>query len=147
MIAALVAWMVRRGLAERVARPLAIALLGLVIALVVFGGARLWMARHDASVIDAHEAGVQLEVQRSGRTADANLNDRKAALEEHAAAAREEFDNAADGLPREGLSCRQRLDLCRELRDAGTDTTVIPQCVDVCPGAQAGALDRSAAQR
>jgi hypothetical protein len=147
MIAALAAWMVRKGLPSGAARPLAIALLGIAAALLVLGGFRLWIARHDASVIDSHETGVQLEVQQAGRAADANLNDRKAALEEHAAAVREEFDNASNGLPREGLSCRQRLDLCRELRDAGTDTTVIPQCVDVCPGGQAGALDRGTAQR
>lgn len=147
MIAAIAAWLAQRGLSSGTARWVAPALIAVSVVVAAVAGFGIWRTAHDAHVIDQHDAETQLQVEQSGRASDTQMHDRQAAAAAVAAEQRKEFDNAAASLPREGLSRRQRLDLCIELRDAGTDTTVIPQCNDLRSGAQAGAIDRGAAER
>lgn len=93
---------------------------------------------YDANVIGTHEANTSAKLERTGRKADASAAQRAEARRRAEAAAREEFDNATSGLPDNGLSPRQRLDICRELREAGTDTALLAECGDVRAGAEAG---------
>ena len=92
---------------------------------------------YDANVIENHEAKTSAKLERTGRKADASAAQRAEARRRVEANARKEFDNATAGIPDHGLSDRQRIDLCNELRDGGVDTTVIPQCGDVRAGAKA----------
>ena len=142
MIGAIVSWLVARGIKEKAAAPLAWVLLALAIAALAYGGARVWLAGHDSGVIADHEAGVQLDIERAGRAADQHAEERRRERSESEEQAREEFDDATADIPDEGLTIRQRIDVCGELRDAGTDTSVIPECGDVSAGAEAGAVDR-----
>lgn len=91
---------------------------------------------YDANVVENHEAKTSAKLERSGRKADASAAQRAESRRRVEATAREEFDNATAGIPDQGLTDRQRLDLCRELLDAGTDPTLIPECGDVRAGAK-----------
>lgn len=92
---------------------------------------------YDANVIETHEAKTSAKLERTGRKADASAAQRAEARRRAEATARKEFDNATAGIPDNGLSDRQRIDLCNELRDGGVDTSVIPECGDVRAGAKA----------
>jgi uncharacterized membrane protein len=83
---------------------------------------------YDANVIDSHEAKTSAKLERTGRQADTSAAQRAAARRRAEVTAREEFDNATAGIPDNGLTDRQRIDLCRELHEAGTDTSLIPEC-------------------
>ena len=103
-------------------------------------GVVIWFDRHDAKVIEQHEAATQVQIERAGRAADNNMWRRIEQSRAAQDAARKEFDDATADLPREGLTRRQRIDVCLELRDAGTDTHLIPECRDLHPGGQTGTL-------
>lgn len=107
-------------------------------ALLAWGAITAWTALHDAKVIENHEAKTSAKLERTGRQADASAAQRAAARRRAEATAREDFNNAANGIPDHGLTARQRLDLCRELLDAGTDPALIPECGDVRTGAKTG---------
>lgn len=143
MMASIVAWFAARGVSER---TLKIAAIGIAFGLALLGFS-WWLSGREKAAVDRHETGVQLEVQTKGRAADQSLTDRTARTNAAIEAAREEFDNATASLPPEGLSRRQRLDVCIELRDAGTDTSVIPQCSDLPARTEAGPVDRHPGQR
>jgi hypothetical protein len=136
MIASVVAWFAARGVSKRALKAAAI-ILAICLAIALFVR---WIDGREDAAVQSHEADVQLEVQTQGRAADQKLNDRidqsNSAIEQ----AREEFDNATATLPAEGLTRRQRIDVCIELRDAGTDTTIIPECDDLHARAAPGAL-------
>lgn len=137
------AWLAARGIGRRgVLLALAIAL---VAAAAIAGAA--WLTLRDARMIERHEAASQLDAERSGRRADQAMHERVTRSDRAIAGKRKEFDDASSGLPAEGLTRRQRLDLCIELRDAGTDTTVIPQCDDLHSGAAPGAVSGDPAER
>lgn len=129
----MIAYLAARGIGLRVVLMLA----GVLSALLVAG---VWLHNRDARITANYEAKVDNHVQRTGRAADRSMLERMINREGSSRAAREEFDNAANALPAERLTRRQRLDLCIELRDAGTDTTVIPQCRDLHPGAPADTI-------
>jgi hypothetical protein len=134
MIAAAIAWLVKKGVSERVAPLLCWGALALLIGLAVV----LWLTARDAEVIKNHEAKTSAKLERTGRQADTSAAQRVQARRRAEDTARKDFDNATAGIPDQGLSDRQRLDLCRELRDAGTDTALLPECSDVRAGGQAG---------
>lgn len=139
MIAGVIAWAASKGIPAWAVKA--------VLALLIVGGIKLWFVYHDRAVIEQHDAAAQVQVERSARRADQNIQARIDAREAAAAAQRREFDNASNAIPREGLTRRQRLDLCIELRDAGADTTVIPECCDLHPGGAACAIGGHPAQR
>lgn len=132
----LIAYWLAQHVDPRAARPLAWAIVIIGGALLAWGAVTAWTALHDAKVIKNHEAKTSAKLERTGRKADASAAQRAEARRRVEAQARKEFDNATAGIPDHGLSDRQRIDLCNELRDGGVDTTVIPQCGDVRAGAQ-----------
>lgn len=136
MIAGLLSWLGARGISEEQLK----ALLLVVAVLASIAGVIIWFDQHDAGVIEQHEAKTQVQVERTGRAADSTMWQRIEQARIAEDAARKEFDNATANLPSEGLTRRQRIDVCLELRDAGTDTAVIPECADLHPRAQTGTL-------
>ncbi len=127
----IIAWMIARGISPRIAAAV-VRIAGILLALAVAVGLwNLWIIRHDRATIDKHESGVQIEIERAGRAADRSLVERQTAGERSVSFERRGFDNATRDIPHEGLTRRQRIDLCLELRDGGADTTVIPQCADI----------------
>lgn len=121
--------------------PLVAKLLVAVLAVALLGGGfALWLNGRESSAVAKHEGVIEAKVQRQGRVADQNMAGRLIARAEQARAARQEFDDATASWADEGLTRRQRLDVCIELRDAGTDTTLIPECGDLHSGAQAGTV-------
>lgn len=136
MIAGLISWLGVRGFGEEQLK----AMLLVVVILASLAGIVIWFDRHDAKVIEQHEAATQVQIERNGRAADSNMWQRIEQSRAAQDAAREEFDHATANLPHEGLTRRQRIDVCLELRDAGTDTRLIPECIDLHSGAQAGTL-------
>lgn len=135
MIAVIAYWLVGKGIDVRAARPLAWAIMLVIVAIVVFGGSRIYLASRDAQVIENHEAKTSAKLERTGRQADTSAAQRVETRRRVEGKEREEFDNATAGMPDEGLTDRQRLDLCRELREAGAP--VVPECRDVRTGAKA----------
>lgn len=129
-------WLAQR-VDPRAARPLAWAITILGALLLVGGAIIAWSARHDAKIIENHEAKTSAKLERTGRQADASAAQRAEARRRVEAEARKDFDNATAGIPDNGLSDRQRIDLCRELREGGVATSVIPECRDVRARAQA----------
>lgn len=117
------------------ARWIAWAVAIVAAALLVAGAVAGWFALHDAEVIENHEAKTSAKLERTGRQADTSAAQRAAARRRAEELARKEFDNATAGIPDNGLSDRQRIDLCNELREAGAP--LIPECRDVRTGAQA----------
>lgn len=95
----------------------------LIIALVVAWN--VWLSNHDDEVIEDHEQGIEVQLQTQGRAADQNLTRRRDADLAEQTQERKEFDNATAHLPKSGLSPRQRVDACDELRTAGTDQAVL----------------------
>jgi hypothetical protein len=128
---ALAKWL---GVTPLVAKLL-IAVLGVAI---LGGGFALWLNGRESSAVAKHEGVIEAKVQRQGRAADQSMAGRLIARAEEAREARQEFDDATASWADEGLT--RRLDVCIELRDAGTDTTLLPECGDIHPGAQAGAV-------
>lgn len=121
--------------------PLVAKLLVAVLGVALLGGGfALWLNDRESSAVARHEGVIEAKVQRQGRGADQNMAGRLIARAEEARAARQEFNDATASWADEGLTRRQRLDVCIELRDAGTDTTLLPECSDLHPGAQAGAV-------
>ncbi len=137
----IIAWLIGRGLSRRVAGVVAWASAIALLIAVSIGAWAVLVRRHDRAVIAKHEAGVQLDIERAGRAADRSLTERRADGERAICFERKDFDNAARHIPPEGLTRRQRLDLCIELRDGGTDTTLLPQCGDLRAGAASGRDD------
>lgn len=133
MIGAAIAWLVKKGVSERVAPLLFWGAIALLIVLAI----ALWLAARDAEVIENHEAKTSAKLERTGRQADTSAAQRVEARRRAEDTARKDFDNATAGIPDSGLTLRQRLDLCRELHDAGTDTALIAECSDVGAGAEA----------
>ena len=140
---AVFAWLAAKGISERAAKVGAI-VLGLVLLAIA---ACSIVKRHDDAVVDAHEAPIALDIATKGRTADAALVDRQQTRAAAQAEAREEFNDATATLPDEGLTARQRLDICLELRDSGTDTNLLPECLGLPRRAQAGTVDRHPSNR
>ena len=143
MITAILAWLAQRGISERAVKAGSIAI---GFALLAIAACSI-VKRHDAAVIDNHEAPIALDIATKARAADAALVDRQQARTDAQETARKEFDNATATLPDEGLTTRQRLDICLELRDSGTDTNLLPECVGIPPRAQAGSVDRHPSDR
>ncbi len=137
MIAVIASGLAGLRIAERYTRPLAwVIIVVLTCAALFFGGRAIYRTIGSEAVAD-HEAGIALDIERGGRIADQNIVARSAARDRVGRAARKEFENATIDLPDEGLTCRQRIDLCGELHDAGTDTSLIAECSDICPGKKA----------
>lgn len=134
MIAVLALKLMEMGLGAKAAEALAWAIV-VVAALALLG---IGKCTYDGNVIEDHEATTSAKLERSGRQADASAAQRAEARRRAEAQARKDFDNATAGVPDNGLSDRQRIDLCRELREAGTDTALIPECGDVRTGGQTG---------
>lgn len=122
------------GVPMRWTRPL-VWLVGL---LVLAAMAAVLIDARDDAMIERHDARTDVSVERSGRAADTAATVRAASRAAAQEEARHEFDEATADLPDEGLSARQRIDVCRELREAGTDTALIAECAIVRPGAKAG---------
>ncbi|BBB13413.1 hypothetical protein [Sphingopyxis sp. FD7] len=133
MIALIAYWLIGKGVGVRAARPIAWAIV-IGVALILAGVGK---CTYDANVITTHEAKTSAKLERTGRQADTSAAQRAAARRRAEATARKEFDNATAGIPDNGLTDRQRIDLCNELRDGGVDTSLIPECSDVRAGAQA----------
>lgn len=143
MIATALAWCASRGIPAWVAKAVGVVLLALLIG----GGIKIWFVFHDRRVIEQNDAAAEVGVEKSARRADQNMQARIDAREGALAVQRREFDNASNNIPHEGLTRRQRLDLCIELRDAGADTTVLPECCDLHPGSTSCAVGGHSAQR
>lgn len=129
----MIGWLIARGLSERAAKLIVGLGILLIAAIAVVG----WFALHDAQVIENHEAKTSAKLERTGRQADASAAQRVETRRRAEATARKDFDNATAGIPDNGLTVRQRIDLCRELHDGGVDTTVIAECSDVRAGEEA----------
>lgn len=136
MIGALAYWLVR-WVDPRAARPIAWAIVIIGAGLLAWGAIAAWTSLHAAKVIESHEAKTSAKLERTGRQADASAAQRAEARRRAEETARKEFDDATAGIPDNGLSDRQRIDICRELREAGTDTALVPECGDVRTGGQA----------
>lgn len=137
MIALLAYWLAGKGVGARAARPLAWGIVVVVAILLAAGAVAVWTSRHDAAVIENHEAKTSAKLERTGRQADASAAQRAEARRRAEEAARKEFDNATAGIADNGLTDRQRIDLCRELRAGGVAEALIPECRDVPTGGQA----------
>lgn len=121
-------FLVGRGVQSRFAAPLAwlaTAVSAVLALLSAWGLITLLVHRHDHRVINAYENGVEARVENQANAADAKMDERKVSDEANISADREEFNNATANLPRTGLTDRQRIDACRELRDQGTDKAVL----------------------
>ncbi len=121
----------------------------LVIALAIAGamvligvGISSWIANRERAAVAKNEAAIAVTIERTGRRADQQAADWIAARNQAATAQRKVFENATDHISGERLTARQRIDLCLELRDAGTDASQLTQCVDLPAGAEAGARRR-----
>lgn len=136
MIGVLAYWLAR-WVDPRAARPIAWAILISGAGLLGWGVIAAWTSLHDAKVIERHEAKTSAKLERTGRQADASAAQRAKARRRAEETARKVFDDATAGIPDNGLSDRQRIDICHELREAGTDTALIPECSDVRTGGQA----------
>lgn len=137
-----IGWLIARGWSRNLATFSAWGGFAIMVAALTVAAWTIWLGRHDAGVIKGHETEVQLDIERAARAADGALAERQRSGEAAITIARKEFEDATHHLPHEGLTRRQRVDLCLELRDAGTDTSVIPQCADLPAGAKTGAVDR-----
>lgn len=122
----IILWLVAKtGLSPRVVK---IALAVLAIVALVGGGIlawNLWLGRHDRAVIDSHESTVTAKIQTQGRAADQKLEQRKDAAAAARIEERKDFDNATSSLPKSGLSDRQHIDACRQLRRQGEPAAVL----------------------
>ncbi len=125
-------------------RGLLIIIIGVVIMLAAVS---IWLARRDRQTIRNHDAATTAKVEKSGRSADAAAMRRMITRDAEMRVAREEFNDASNAIPNEGLTRRQRLDLCIELRDAGTDTRILPECADLHAGAPPSARNHHPAER
>lgn len=100
MIAAIAAWLVRRGAADRWARPLAWLLLILAVAGIARLGWGLWISRHDKAVVaaDRNAATVQVltNAMRADREAGAAKDARDQAFRNEQTKIQEKADAAAD---------------------------------------------------
>lgn len=138
MIGPFIALALRLGVSQRLSRAagagLAI-LSAILVAGLVLGAVKLWFARHDAAVIGQHETKIQAEIERGARQADGDAFARDAARRAAEREARKEFDDASKNLPDRGLSDRQRLDLCRELRGSRQYEAVRAVCDPLLAGA------------
>jgi hypothetical protein len=132
----LLAYWLAQWVDPRAARPLAWAIVMVGAALLAWGALAAWSSSRDARIIESHEAKTSAKLERTGRQADASAAQRAEARRRAEETARKEFDNATVGIVDEGLTVRQRIDICRELREAGTDTALIPECGDVRAGVQ-----------
>jgi hypothetical protein len=131
----LIPWLVvKTGLSSRVVK------LGLIAAAIVLAvmAAALWLHVHDKSVIATHETKIDAQVQKQGRVADQKLEERKDAASAKQAAERKEFDNATAHLPKSGLTDRQRIDACEQLRRQRTDPAILARAGCVQSGGNAG---------
>ena len=124
----LIATLLGLGLSDRAARIGAFVIVCVSLAAALVAAFQFWLGARESSAVANHEAAVQVDIERRGRKADAQLHERQGQADAAASVAREEFDNATSNMPAEGLTRRQRLDLCRELHDTGTDTSVLAQC-------------------
>ena len=123
------------GVGERVARPLAWALLvalALVAATVAW---RVWLGGHDAAVVGRADNDRQLTVERGARAADQRAEAAREARSGERIEREKEWTDATAHLAPAGLTDRQRLRVCRELRRAGRDITQLAKCRDLPPGA------------
>jgi hypothetical protein len=91
----------------------------------IWGAVKLIVHRHDSKVVSAYENKVDAQVNAQAAVANTNLQARAAADNASIAAQRQEFDNATANIPPSGLTARQRVDACRELRDEGTDKALL----------------------
>lgn len=103
-----------------------VAVIGGILALIAcWGLVKLVVHYHDKGVIAAHENKVEAQLHNQAVTADNTLEQRKEADEAAIVLNRQEFNNATANIPRTGLSARQRVDGCRELRNQGTDKAIL----------------------
>lgn len=121
MIAA-IAWLAAKA---GIPRSVVIALLILIAAAAAIGAWKLWLNDHDGEVVERHETKIEAKLEKQGRAADQNMIDRRDADLADQANGRKDFDNATAHLPKSGLTNRQRIDACRELREQGTDPAIL----------------------
>jgi hypothetical protein len=107
------------GVPAKAARPLIIGVGALLIVGAAFGAWKLWLHHHDRGVVEQHEAKVTAQLQMQARTADQHVEASKDAATIRQSEERKEFNDATASLPKSGLSDRQHIDACRELRRQG----------------------------
>lgn len=139
MIGWLASALLKAGIPSRYVRFASIAIVVSLVVLVAVIGSKMIVSFIAERAVTKHETSVQLEVETGGRKADQKAVDRQAERRAKAAQKRKEFDDATAHLAPEGLTDRQRLDICNELLAAGTNAHLIPQCRDALTRAQAGA--------
>lgn len=139
----MIGWLVAKGLSRVAAK----AILGIAIAVTALIVASIWLAARDRETINKYENAVGAKTERAARSADQEMMLREQQRRAQERQEREVFNDATSHIPNEGLTRRQRLDLCLELRDAGTDTTRLPQCSDLHSGGPTNAITRHTHQR
>lgn len=117
--------LLRWGVPLKLARPLAYLIAAIALLALLWGLWSLWLSSHDRGVVEKHETAIEARVQTQGRAADQNMMGRKAQRQAEVATDREEFNNATAHLPKSGLTARQRVDACNELRRQGTDQAIL----------------------
>ena len=117
----MIAWLVlKTGLSARFVKA-GLILLVIVVALLAW---KLWLSSHDAGVVEQHETKVTAKVEKQARAADQKLEERKEAAAVIQAEERKEFDHATVHLPKSGLTDRQRIDACAQLRRQGQEPEI-----------------------
>lgn len=98
MIAALAARLIAAGVSERFARPLAIAGLVLVAALLAWAAWSMWLGKHDAAVIAADRSATTIEALNvtlgADRAAGAAKGERDRAFDDEQSNLQEKADAA-----------------------------------------------------
>jgi hypothetical protein len=97
---------------EKYARPVAYAILAIVIVLALWGG----KCAYDANVISKHEMKAENKQLKREATANTNLNNQVAVDTKAAEQRKQEMDNATRTIPDQAPSARQRAIACVELR-------------------------------
>lgn len=117
----MIAWLVlKTGLSPRLVKA-GLVLFAIALALLSW---KLWLSNHDAAVVDRHETKITAKVEKQARVADQKLEERKDAAEVIQAEERKEFDHATVHLPKSGLTDRQRVDACAQLRRQGQEPEI-----------------------
>ncbi len=124
MIASIITWLVARGVAPKLAKPLII----FVALCTVISAFALLKSCYDNSVIENHDAEISAETQRKAREADANAALQRKVDEARISEQEKDMHDAVAKTP-DTMPDAARVALgCARLRNAGKDVSRIAAC-------------------